>query len=190
MFPKWAKLTIGLAIVSSLTLLAVSWRSAGSSQEATAAAAAESPWAEDTEHIVAKMQAQQREKLRQLQIQQYLESVSVQRYLEAKYQEQIRRIQQQHRVYAAQAAPAVRASYVSGDVWERLARCESGMTNANTGNGFYGYFQFTLSTWHGMGMAGSPTDYDYGTQKSVAQRLQARSGWGQWPACSRKLGLR
>ena len=27
-------------------------------------------------------------------------------------------------------------------------------------------------------------------QIAVAQRLQAAAGWGQWPACSRKLGLR
>jgi hypothetical protein len=25
---------------------------------------------------------------------------------------------------------------------------------------------------------------------AVAKRLQARSGWGQWPVCARKMGLR
>lgn len=64
------------------------------------------------------------------------------------------------------------------------------MTNANTGNGFYGYFQFTASTWRSVGGTGLPTDHDYATQRAMAQRLQARSGWSQWPACSRQLGLR
>ena len=39
-------------------------------------------------------------------------------------------------------------------------------------------------------MSGNPVDYDYGTQLAAAQRLQARSGWGQWPHCARRLGLR
>jgi Transglycosylase-like domain len=77
-----------------------------------------------------------------------------------------------------------------GDVWEALARCESGMTNADTGNGYYGYFQFLPGTWHALGYAGLPTDYDYPTQRTAAQALQARAGWGQWPACTAKLGLR
>ena len=27
------------------------------------------------------------------------------------------------------------------------------------------------------------------TQLQAAKRLQARSGWGQWPSCARRLGL-
>lgn len=79
---------------------------------------------------------------------------------------------------------------VDGDVWAALARCESGMTNADTGNGYYGYFQFLPSTWRSVGEVGLPTDYGYSHQRRAAQTLQARSGWGQWPACSRMLGLR
>lgn len=86
---------------------------------------------------------------------------------------------------AAQPRPAV-----TGDVWSRLAQCESGMTNANTGNGYYGYFQFSATTWRSVGGSGLPTDHDYATQLHFAQILQQRSGWGQWPACSAKLGLR
>lgn len=90
------------------------------------------------------------------------------------------------------SAPRTASTPSSGgsDVWARLAQCESGGTNANTGNGYYGYFQFHPRTWRSVGMSGLPTDHDYGTQLAAAQRLQARSGWGQWPACSRKLGLR
>lgn len=77
----------------------------------------------------------------------------------------------------------------SGDVWEQLAYCESGMTN-DTGDPYWGYFQFSIPTWEGIGEFGYPSDYGYEHQKAAAQRLQARYGWGQWPSCSRQLGLR
>ncbi len=77
----------------------------------------------------------------------------------------------------------------SEGVWPALAQCESGMTNAATGNGYWGYFQFSLSTWWSIGETGYPTDYDYAHQRAAAERLQARSGWSQWPFCARKLGL-
>jgi hypothetical protein len=79
----------------------------------------------------------------------------------------------------------------TGDVWARLRWCESGGNyGANTGNGFYGAYQFAAGTWHGLGYAGLPHQASPQTQDEAAQRLQARSGWGQWPACSRRLGLR
>lgn len=90
------------------------------------------------------------------------------------------------------AAPRSSAPAYSGDVWHALAMCETGgkMNNPNTGNGYYGYFQFSLGTWQSVGGTGYPHEHSYETQKAFAQKLQARSGWGQWPACSRKLGLR
>jgi hypothetical protein len=76
-------------------------------------------------------------------------------------------------------------------VWERLRRCESGgRYDINTGNGFHGAYQFVPSTWRGLGYSGMPHQAPPGVQDEAAQRLQARSGWGQWPACSRRLGLR
>lgn len=83
----------------------------------------------------------------------------------------------------------VRAEPASGDVFDRLAMCESGMHNDTSGP-FYGFFQFLPSTWRSMGFNDMPYDHDYATQKDAAQRLVARSGFGQFPACSRKLGLR
>jgi hypothetical protein len=92
------------------------------------------------------------------------------------------------------SAPAAKAAVGDhgSDVWSALAKCESGGDpNAVSSNRLYwGAFQFAIGTWHGIGMSGVPTDYDYGTQLAAAKRLQARSGWGQWPRCSRKLGLR
>ena len=93
---------------------------------------------------------------------------------------------------AAAPAPTAAANYApsDGSVWDRLAACESGGNWAiNTGNGFYGGLQFTLSTWRSLGGSGLPSDASRAEQISRAQALQARSGWGQWPACSAKLGL-
>gem|GEM_PF-2666737 len=80
----------------------------------------------------------------------------------------------------------------SGDVWEALRNCEAGGNySRNSGNGYYGAYQFSKRTWDSMG-----TGYAYAheappeVQDDAARRLQARSGWGQWPACSRKIGVR
>lgn len=76
-------------------------------------------------------------------------------------------------------------------VWDRLAQCESGGNwSINTGNGFYGGLQFTASTWRAMGGSGLPHQASKATQIAIAKKLQARAGWGQWPACTAKLGLR
>ncbi|MBE7699714.1 transglycosylase family protein [Oerskovia sp. Sa1BUA8] len=91
---------------------------------------------------------------------------------------------------SAAAAPAA-PSTVGGDVWAALAKCESGGNPAtNTGNGYYGLYQFSASTWRAMGGSGLPSEASAAEQTQRAQALQARSGWGQWPACSKKLGLR
>ena len=75
-------------------------------------------------------------------------------------------------------------------VWSALRRCESGGDySENTGNGYYGAYQFSLATWRGLGLAGLPSQASPATQDQAAERLQARSGWGQWPVCSRHLRL-
>jgi hypothetical protein len=87
---------------------------------------------------------------------------------------------------------AVRAKAVpTGDVWARLRACESGgRYNINTGNGFYGAYQFHPRTWRGLGYPGLPHQASPEMQDEAARKLQARSGWGQWPACSRRIGAR
>ena len=90
------------------------------------------------------------------------------------------------------ASTPVAANYAAGDgsVWDRLAQCESGGNWAiNTGNGFYGGLQFTQSSWNGVGGSGSPAAASREEQITRAEILQARQGWGAWPACSAKLGL-
>ena len=81
-------------------------------------------------------------------------------------------------------------SEVGDDVWAKLAQCESGGNpRTNTGNGFYGMYQFTLETWQSLGGTGYPHEADAATQTEMAKKLQAKAGWGQWPGCSDKLGL-
>ena len=81
-------------------------------------------------------------------------------------------------------------SQVGDDVWGKLAQCESGGNPAtNTGNGFYGMYQFTLETWQSLGGTGYPHEADAATQTAMAKKLQAQAGWGQWPGCADKLGL-
>ena len=82
-------------------------------------------------------------------------------------------------------------SVASGSVWDRLAQCESGGDwSINTGNGFYGGLQFTLSTWRAYGGSGMPHEASREQQIAVAKRVQAGQGWGAWPACTAKLGIR
>jgi nucleoid-associated protein YgaU len=86
-------------------------------------------------------------------------------------------------------APAVSSS--DGSVWDRIAACESGGNWAiNTGNGYYGGLQFSLSSWRAVGGSGLPSDASKSEQISRAQMLQARQGWGAWPVCSIKAGVR
>lgn len=79
-------------------------------------------------------------------------------------------------------------------VWHRLARCESsGRWDYDGPSGYDGGLQFHPDTWARYAPAGYP---QYAWQATVAQqievgrRVQAVQGWGAWPACSRKLGLR
>ncbi|AEG45226.1 resuscitation-promoting factor [Isoptericola variabilis] len=81
-------------------------------------------------------------------------------------------------------------SVPTGDVWAALAQCESGGDpTTNTGNGYYGMYQFSLSTWQSVGGTGLPSDASAAEQTMRAQILQQRAGWGQWPHCAAKLGL-
>jgi LysM repeat protein len=78
----------------------------------------------------------------------------------------------------------------TGSVWDSIAACEAGGNWAiNTGNGYYGGLQFSLSSWQAVGGSGLPSDASREEQIMRGQILQSRSGWGSWPACSAKLGL-
>jgi hypothetical protein len=76
-------------------------------------------------------------------------------------------------------------------VWDRVAQCESGGDwSINTHNGFSGGLQFTPSTWREFGGEGRPEDASKDEQIRVAERVLESQGWGAWPVCSRRAGLR
>ena len=87
--------------------------------------------------------------------------------------------------------PAPSSNTTSSGVWDDLAQCESnGNWSINTGNGFYGGLQFSLSSWEAVGGTGYPHQASKSEQISRAEKLQAIQGWGAWPSCSSQLGLR
>ena len=76
-------------------------------------------------------------------------------------------------------------------IWQRLRNCEAGgRYDRNSGNGYYGAYQFSPGTWRSLGYKGLPHQAPPEVQDEAARKLQARSGWGQWPACSRRIGAR
>jgi hypothetical protein len=82
------------------------------------------------------------------------------------------------------------AAAPGADPWYRLRVCESGNNyRINTGNGFYGAYQFTAGTWHAYGGSGLPSNASPAEQDLRARLLYRASGWSPWPACSRRLGL-
>ncbi len=91
---------------------------------------------------------------------------------------------------AGLSAMAPSAQAADGDDFARLRMCESGNHYAaNTGNGFYGAYQFDARTWHGLGYSALPSNASPSTQDAAANELQAQRGWQPWPGCSRKLSL-
>jgi hypothetical protein len=95
-----------------------------------------------------------------------------------------------------QSAPAAASSGggASGGVWDAIAQCESGGNWAiNNGNGYYGGLQFNGGTWRAMGGTAYASTADQATkaqQIEIAERVLAAQGWGAWPGCARKAGLR
>jgi hypothetical protein len=74
---------------------------------------------------------------------------------------------------------------------EALRWCES--TNdytADTGNGYYGAYQFSLETWEWLGYWGYPSEAPPEVQDQAALDLYDYSNWDAWPSCSRWLGLK
>lgn len=90
----------------------------------------------------------------------------------------------------------------SGDLLYRLAYCETGgKMNNDTGDPFWGYFQWMPSTWwnltHSTRYLKKNHDQavseimaaSYEEQRAVAAKIPVSSWGSQFPACSRKLGV-
>jgi hypothetical protein len=92
---------------------------------------------------------------------------------------------------SAPLAVAGTAAAEAASPWDKLAKCESGGNwRINTGNGYYGGLQFNPRTWRAHGGKGMPHRASKSEQIRIAQKVLTTQGWGAWPACSRKLGLR
>jgi resuscitation-promoting factor RpfB len=81
-----------------------------------------------------------------------------------------------------------------GQIWDAIASCESHQNwHDNTGNGYYGGIQFDQNTWDrqgGLRFAPRPDLATRDEQIAVGEVTKARQGWGAWPACTERLGLR
>lgn len=90
-------------------------------------------------------------------------------------------------------APSVPESS-RGSVWDSIAQCEStGNWSINNGNGYSGGLQFAAGTWAGHGGTQYAPSAHLATREqqiAIAEKVQASQGWGAWPACTSKLGLR
>ena len=82
----------------------------------------------------------------------------------------------------------------NGASWDALSACESGGNWAiNTGNGFYGGVQFDQGTWERHGGLRYAPRADLATREeqiAIAEVTRARQGWGAWPVCSSRAGVR
>lgn len=75
--------------------------------------------------------------------------------------------------------------------WDRLAQCESnGNWHINTGNGYYGGIQFSLSSWRAVGGTGYPHEHSREEQIRKGQALWQSGGWNHWPGCTSSFGWR
>lgn len=88
---------------------------------------------------------------------------------------------------------AASAGAASGDVWDKVAACESTSNwHINTGNGYFGGLQFTRSTWAAYGGTVYAPRADLATrdqQIAIAEKVLKGQGPGAWPVCSGKAGL-
>lgn len=63
-------------------------------------------------------------------------------------------------------------------------QCEAGGNySTNTGNGYYGAYQFSRSTWESVGGTGLPSDASPAEQDARAQALYDQRGGAPWPNC-------
>jgi hypothetical protein len=90
---------------------------------------------------------------------------------------------------AAAPAPLV-DGYPTNAQLARLRMCESTDDyGANTGNGYYGAYQFSAITWWWLGYTGYPHEASPAVQDEAVRYLYSIFGWTPWPACSYYLGF-
>jgi len=119
-------------------------------------------------------------------------------YAVAVYDNEVKR-QEAERIAAAAAAAAEAAAAASssssysggggggggaGGNLASIRACESGGNYAtNTGNGYYGAYQFDQRTWNSVGGSGNPANASPAEQDARAQALISSRGSSPWPSC-------
>ncbi len=99
-------------------------------------------------------------------------------------------------IVAESVGPAPTEPAVATDGWAALRNCESGGNyQINTGNGFYGAYQFTIGTWNAVAqiidpayVGVRPDQAPPAVQDRMASALRyeiAWGGWQHWPVCGR-----
>jgi Transglycosylase-like domain len=107
----------------------------------------------------------------------------------ARMRRQRRKVQARHKAQVRWARHMAKMRKVTQPYRAWLAstrRCESGnhgLYKANTGNGFYGAYQFTMQSWYAVGGQGMPHNAPPLEQDYRAVRLLHVQGTGAWPVC-------
>lgn len=74
--------------------------------------------------------------------------------------------------------------WANGSKPRQVRQCESGGNyKINTGNGYYGAYQFAAGTWRGIGggrYASTANKAPKWAQDHMAYRLWKKQGWGPW----------
>lgn len=83
------------------------------------------------------------------------------------------------------------ANTFSGSFSEALARLRSceGSYTSNTGNGYYGAYQFDKHTWGGFGGYSVASEAPPSVQDEKAWQTYKARGWQPWPSCKVRMGL-
>ena len=79
---------------------------------------------------------------------------------------------------------ALAKKWANGSKPRQVRQCESGGNyRINTGNGYYGAYQFAAGTWRGIGggrYASTANQAPKWAQDHMAYRLWKKQGWGPW----------
>ena len=126
-----------------------------------------------------------------------LQPLQADQAVEAQVAAQAAAVQAQAAATAAAKAKAARVvtavavtAPATGDAFTQLRYCEAGGDyTRNSGNGYYGAYQYSIGSWDNFGGYARPDLAPAAVQDAKAEADQAARGWSPWPACSRKLGL-
>jgi hypothetical protein len=96
-----------------------------------------------------------------------------------------REARSQRRAAVRRAKRKAEPAFTVSPQLQAIAQCESGGDPRAIGGGgaYRGKYQFSYSTWAGVGGTGDPAAAPEAEQDRRASMLYARSGAGQWPVC-------